>query len=131
MEQLFSSEKLVLCIDDMPELITLVGLILKRIGIRVIGANDGLEGLAKAREVKPDLVLLDLMLPKMNGWEVFWQMQADEQLKNIPVIIISVRSELMDRRLALESAQANGYLTKPFAIQDLLVNVERVLAQAA
>lgn len=131
MEQPFPSEKLVLCIDDMPELITLVSLILKRIGIKVIGANDGLEGLAKAREVKPDLVLLDLMLPRMNGWEVFWQMQADEQLKNIPVIIISVRSEIMDRRLALESAQANGYLTKPFAIQDLLVNVERALAQAA
>lgn len=125
------SEKLVLCIDDMPELITLVGLILKRVGIKVIGASDGLEGLAKAREVKPDLVLLDLMLPRMNGWEVFWQMQADEQLKRIPVIIISVRSEIMDRRLALESAEADGYLTKPFAIQDLLTNVERALGQAA
>ncbi len=125
------SEKLVLCIDDMPELITLVGLILKRVGIKVIGASDGQEGLAKAREVKPDLVLLDLMLPRMNGWEVFWQMQADEQLKKIPVIIISVRSEIMDRRLALESAEADGYLTKPFAIQDLLTNVERALGQAA
>jgi len=125
------SEKLVLCIDDMPELITLVGLILKRVGIKVIGASDGQEGLAKAREVKPDLVLLDLMLPRMNGWEVFWQMQADEQLKKIPVIIISVRAEIMDRRLALESAEADGYLTKPFAIQDLLTNVERALGQAA
>ncbi len=130
-EKQIIKEKLVLCIDDMPEFVTLITLVLKRLGVRVIGAKDGLEGLSKIRQMKPDLVLLDLMLPQMSGWEVYWQMQADDDLKAIPVIIVSVRSEIMDRKLALESARADGYIAKPFAIHDLLNNVQRVLSLAA
>ena len=129
-ENTFPEGKLVLCIDDVPEFVTLITLFLKRFGVTVIGAGDGVEGLTKVRQMKPDLVLLDLMMPKMNGWEVYWQMQADEELKDIPVIIVSVRSEMMDRKLALESAKAEGYITKPFAMQDLLLNVQRVLGVA-
>jgi CheY-like chemotaxis protein len=128
MKNKLMSEKTVLCIDDMPEFITLITMVLKRLGIKVIGAEDGLDGITKVRQMKPDLVLLDLMMPRMNGWEVYWQMQADNDLRDIPIIIVSVRSELMDRKLALESAKADGYITKPFAIQDLLLNVQRVLS---
>ncbi len=126
-----TDRKLVLCIDDMPEFINLIQLVLTRLDIEVIGAHDGLEGLAKIRALKPDLVLLDLMMPKMNGWEVYWRMQADAELKDIPVIIVSVRSEIVDRELALESARADGYLSKPFSIQNLVLNVQRVLGTTA
>ena len=122
-----NSEKLVLCIDDIPEFITLMDLILKRIGVRVVGAHDGVEGLSKIREIRPDLVLLDLMLPKMSGWEVFWQMQSDSALSTIPVIIVSVRSEAMGRQFPPESVKVDGYIAKPFNIQDLLLNVQEVL----
>jgi len=61
-------KKLVLCIDDMPEFINFIQLVLARLDIEVVGANDGLEGLAKIQALKPDLVLLDLMMPRMNGW---------------------------------------------------------------
>ncbi len=124
-------KKLVLCIDDMPEFINFIQLVLARLDIEVVGANDGLEGLAKIQALKPDLVLLDLMMPRMNGWEVYWKMQADAELKDIPVIIVSVRSEIIDRELALESAQADGYLSKPFSIQNLVLNVQRVLGTTA
>ncbi|MBN2003237.1 MAG: response regulator [Anaerolineae bacterium] len=123
--------KLILCIDDMPEFVNLIQLVLTRFGIEVIGANDGLEGLEKIRTLKPDLVLLDLMMPKMNGWEVYWRMQADQEMKDIPVIIVSVRSEFVDHQLALESAKANGYLSKPFSIHNLVRNVQKVLDIAA
>ncbi len=128
MEQLLQSQqKLALYIDDIPEFITLMDLVLKRTGVKVVGAKEGIEGLNKIHAIKPNLVLLDLMLPRMSGWEVFKKMRTDDELKNIPIIIISVYSEMMDRKLALESVQADGYITKPFSIQDLLLNVQRVL----
>jgi DNA-binding response OmpR family regulator len=122
-------KKIVLYIEDEPELINLIKLILRRAGYEVIGATDGAEGLSRVRELKPDLVLLDLMLPVMSGWEVYWQMKADEELKNIPVIIVTVRAGLMDRRLALETAAVDGYVTKPFRPQDILVDISKVLSR--
>ncbi len=122
-------KKIVLYIEDEPELINLIKLILRRAGYEVIGATDGAEGLSRVRELKPDLVLLDLMLPVMSGWEVYWQMKADEELKDIPVIIVTVRAGLMDRRLALETAAVDGYVTKPFRPQDILVDISKVLSR--
>jgi DNA-binding response OmpR family regulator len=121
----------VLCIDDEKEIIDLIRLILNRKGYEVVGAIGGEEGLAKARSWKPDLVLLDLMMPDMDGWEVFHRIRADEALAGIPVIVVTARAQSIDRVLGLHVARVNDYISKPFTPQDLVESVERVLARKA
>jgi two-component system, OmpR family, response regulator VicR len=121
----------ILCIDDEKEIIDLIRLILARKGYEVAGATSGDEGLAKARSWKPDLVLLDLMMPDMDGWEVFHRIRADESLAEIPVIVVTARAQSIDRVLGLHVARVNDYISKPFTPQDLIESVERVLARKA
>ena len=119
----------ILCIDDEKEIIDLIRLILTRKGYDVAGAIGGEEGLDKARSWKPDLVLLDLMMPDMDGWEVFHRIRADETLSGIPVIVVTARAQSIDRVLGLHVARVNDYISKPFTPQDLVESVERVLAK--
>lgn len=117
----------ILCIEDEREMIELFKIILGRRGYRVSGALGGEEGLQRAEEIKPDLILLDLMMPEVDGWEVLQRMKADEKLQNIPVIIVTAKSQEIDRVLALHVAQVNDYVTKPFGPQELVDSVDRVL----
>jgi DNA-binding response OmpR family regulator len=117
----------ILCIEDEREMIELFKIILGRRGYRVSGALGGEEGLQRAEEIKPDLILLDLMMPDVDGWEVLQRMKADEKLQNIPVIIVTAKSQEIDRVLALHVAQVNDYVTKPFGPQELVDSVDRVL----
>ena len=80
------AKKTMVVIEDEPAVIDLVRLILERRGFKVVGALTGREGLETIRRVKPSLILLDLMLPDMDGWEVYRQIKADPELKNIPII---------------------------------------------
>ncbi|MGD0173692.1 MAG: response regulator [Anaerolineales bacterium] len=121
----------ILCIDDEKEIIDLIRLILARKGYDVEGAISGEEGLAKARSWKPDLILLDLMMPDVDGWEVFHRIRADESLAGIPVIVVTARAQSIDRVLGLHVARVNDYISKPFTPQDLVESVERVLARKA
>ncbi len=118
----------VLCIEDEPEIIELVCFILGRKGFDVIGARGGHEGLQALAELKPELVLLDLMMPDIDGWEVYQRMKADPETRHIPVIVITARSQSADRILALQIAQVEAYIVKPFGPADLLRVVEKVLA---
>jgi DNA-binding response OmpR family regulator len=118
----------VVCVEDEPEIIDLIRLILGRKGFDLTGATGGLEGLEAIRRVKPDLVLLDLMMPDMDGWEVYQQMKADPELKNIPVIVVTAKAQSIDKILGLHIAKVDDYVTKPFGPQELLQSVERVLA---
>ncbi len=120
-------EKLIVCIDDDPELITLMRLIFHPRGFRLIGAASGPEGLETMQQVKPDLVLLDLMMPGMSGWEVFRRMKADEELREVPVVVVTVRAQPMERTLGLHVLGVDDYVTKPFKIQDLVQRVCRAL----
>ncbi|MBN1889950.1 MAG: response regulator [Thermoflexales bacterium] len=117
----------VVCIEDEPEMIDLVKLILGRKGFELTGAMGGREGLEAIRDVKPDLVLLDLMMPDMDGWEVYQQMKSDEVLKHIPVIVVTAKAQSIDKVLGLHIAKVDDYVTKPFGPQELLQSVERVL----
>lgn len=117
----------VVCIEDEQEMIELVKLILSRKKIEVHGALGGREGLEKIAEVKPDLVLLDLMMPEMDGWEVFQTMKASPDMHKIPVIVVTAKAQSIDRVLGLHIARVDDYITKPFGPQDLLDSVERVL----
>lgn len=124
-------KKKVVCVEDEPEIIDLIRLILGRKGFDLTGATGGLEGLEAIRRVKPDLVLLDLMMPDMDGWEVYQQMKADPELKNIPVIVVTAKAQSIDKILGLHIAKVDDYVTKPFGPQELLQSVERVLSAKA
>jgi len=121
-------KKRVLCIEDDPEMIDLIKLILERKGFEVLEAVGGEEGLEVSRREMPDLILLDLMMPEVDGWEVFRQMRADEQLKDIPVIVVTAKAQSIDKVLGLHIAKVDDYVTKPFGPQELLKSVNKVLA---
>ncbi len=121
--------KRILCIEDEPEMIDLIRLILGRRGFEVLGAAGGTAGLKEVREQLPDLVLLDLMMPDMDGWEVYQQMKADDSTRNIPVIVVTAKAQSIDKVLGLHIAKVDDYIAKPFSPQDLLNSVEKVLSQ--
>jgi DNA-binding response OmpR family regulator len=122
-----TEEKRVVCIEDEPEMIDLVRLILGRKGFDVIGANGGIEGLETVRREKPDLILLDLMMPDMDGWEVYQQIKADAELRMIPVIVVTAKAQSIDKVLGLHIAKVDDYITKPFGPQELLESVEKII----
>ena len=121
--------KQILCIEDEPEMIDLIRLILGRRGFDVQGAAGGTEGLRMVRANHPDLVLLDLMMPDMDGWEVYQQMKADEKTKEIPVIVVTAKAQRIDKVLALHIAKVDDYIAKPFSPKELIDSVERVFAK--
>lgn len=123
--------KRILCVEDEPEMIDLIRLILNRRGFEVHGAAGGVEGLKTIREERPDLVLLDLMMPDMDGWEVYQQMKAEDDLREIPVIVVTAKAQSIDKVLGLHIAKVDDYIAKPFSPQELLNSVEKVLAKSA
>jgi|SRR5688572_5610561 two-component system response regulator VicR len=125
MEQ--KANKTILCIEDESEMIDLIRLILGRKGFDVKGATGGIEGIKMVRELKPDLVLLDLMMPDMDGWEVYQQMKADSTTRDIPVIVVTAKAQNIDKVLGLHIAKVDDYIAKPFSPQELLESVESVL----
>lgn len=124
-----NQNKKIVCIEDDSGIIDLVKMILVRRGYQVVGATNGPEGLKVVAQEKPDVVLLDLMMPGMDGWEVYHQMQANEAMKTIPVIIITAKAQNIDKVLALHIAKVDDYLTKPFTPQELIDSIEKVLAR--
>jgi len=120
-------QKRVVCIEDEPEMIDLVRLILGRKGFKVIGADGGIEGLEIVRREKPDIILLDLMMPDMDGWEVYQQIKADTELRAIPVVVVTAKAQSIDKVLGLHIAKVDDYITKPFGPQELLESVEKIL----
>lgn len=118
-----------LYIEDEQEMIELVRLILARRGFEVIGANGGREGLEAVRNTLPDLVLLDLMMPDMDGWDVYQQMKADEATQNIPVIVVTAKAQSIDKVLGLHIAKVDDYISKPFSPNELVESIEKVLAK--
>jgi len=120
-------QKKILCIEDEQEMIDLIRLILTRRGFEISGANGGKEGLEVIHKDHPDLVLLDLMMPGMDGWEVYQQMKSDSTTKDIPVIVVTAKAQSIDKVLGLHIAKVDDYITKPFSPQELLTSVDKVL----
>jgi two-component system, OmpR family, response regulator VicR len=119
----------VVYIEDEQEMIDLVRLILNRRGYEIIGANGGREGLDAVRRELPDLVLLDLMMPDMDGWDVYQQMKADETTQDIPVIVVTAKAQSIDKVLGLHIAKVDDYISKPFSPQELVDSLEKVLVR--
>lgn len=123
-------QRKVVCIEDDAAMIDLVKLILKNRGYDVIGATRGPDGLELIAAEKPDLVLLDLMMPDMDGWDVYQRMKADDFMKTIPVIVVTAKAQQIDKVLGLNIAKVQDYITKPFSPADLVKSINRVLGEA-
>ena len=117
----------ILCIEDEADMIDLIRWILERQGYAVQGALGGEEGIRKLHEVRPDLVLLDIMMPEMDGWDVYREMKAAPELEHIPVIVVTAKAQSIDKVLGLHIAKVDDYITKPFGPQELIASVEKVL----
>jgi len=119
----------VVCVEDEQEMIDLIRLILSRRGFEVLGANGGVRGLELIRAEMPDIVLLDLMMPEMDGWQVYQQLKADPATEHIPVVVVTAKAQNIDKVLGLHIARVDDYISKPFSLQELVDRVEAVLAR--
>ncbi|MCC6148491.1 MAG: response regulator [Anaerolineaceae bacterium] len=117
----------VVYIEDDPEMVELVTLILNRRGFDVRGALNGQRGLETIAQNPPDLILLDLMMPGLDGWDVYHQLKANADTCQIPVIIITAKAQQIDRVLGLSVAKVDAYISKPFRPQKLLESIDQVL----
>jgi two-component system phosphate regulon response regulator PhoB len=120
------SKPTVLVAEDEGALITLLRYNLEREGYRVLEAQDGEEALLIAAEEKPDLVLLDWMLPQLSGIEVCRRLRGRQETRNVPIIMLTARGEESDRIRGLDTG-ADDYMTKPFAMTELLARLRAVL----
>ena len=121
------SEPTVLVVEDDPNVAQLVRLYLERDGYRVISASDGATGLTLAREEQPSLVVLDVMLPRLNGMEVCRTLRRES---SVPVVMLTARVEEEDRLMGLDLG-ADDYVTKPFSPRELAARVRAVLRRSA
>lgn len=122
------SKKKILVVDDEPQLVEMVRMRLEANDYEVIAAYDGLEALEKARRENPDLILLDLMLPKMDGYRVCRTLKFDEKYKHIMVIMFTSKAQETDRKTGKEVG-ADAYIVKPFEPQKLLDKIGELMGE--
>jgi DNA-binding response OmpR family regulator len=120
-------DKLVMVIEDDPEMVELLQLLLRRRAVRIVPILASEDGMAAVEQLKPDLVLLDLMMPHVSGWEIYQHMQASPELCNIPVLILTVQPRKTSELHGQYFDAVAGYFTKPFRPQSLLAQVDRCL----
>ena len=116
----------ILIVDDEPDLAETVRFSLELEGYNVLVATNGEEGLNAARQEKPDLILLDLMLPKLDGYKVCRLLKFDERYKSIPILMLTAKTQEKDKILGKETG-ANEYLTKPFDMEELMAKIKSYL----
>lgn len=121
--------KRILYFEDEQEMVDLVRLILEREGYTVESAGEGRAGLAVTHQYSPDLILLDLLMPDMDGWEIYHKLKQDEATKDIPVIIITAKAKSIDKVLGSDKGKVNDYIIKPFSPQNLVERVNGILSK--
>lgn len=117
--------KKIMVVDDEPDILFTVGQMLEMCGYEVIKAGTGEECLSKLSEVMPDLVLLDIMMPKVSGWDVAAKIKENPKWKNIPIVFLTAKGDTMS--IGMGNMASEDYITKPFDINDLKERVEKVL----
>ena len=118
--------KKILIVDDEADIIEILQFVLEAQGYECITALDGEEGLKLARESYPDLIILDVMMPKMNGYKVSRLLKFDEKYKNIPILMITARAQDKDKEIGEETG-ADEYITKPFQVDYVIEKVKSYL----
>lgn len=116
----------VLSVDDSSVVRKLVTMILTAEGFKVTTASDGVDGINKAKELHPDVILLDFVMPKMNGFQVCRILQKDEKLKNIPVILVTSKGDKVGDKF-VDQLGVTGYITKPFQPEELVSKIHQTL----
>lgn len=115
----------ILIAEDDRHIMESLTFVLERDGYAVTAAFDGEEAIRQLRGTPPDMMILDLMLPKMTGFEVLKQVKADARLKSLPVIVLTAKGQAQDRRMA-EEIGVEDFMTKPFSNRDIVAAVRRV-----
>ncbi len=128
--QRVKAAKKILVVDDEVSIVHLIQLQLKFEGFQVVTAFDGMEALEKVAEEKPDLVVLDIMMPRVDGWVVCHSIKSNLETRNMRVIILSAQTRLMAKVKGLYIYQAEVYMTKPFDLDDLSGNINKLLCVA-
>ena len=123
-----ADKKRILVIEDEAELVQAIEIRLKQSDYEALIAYDGQEGLEKARKEKPDLIVLDLMLPKMDGYKVCGLLKSDTRYSKIPIIMFTARAQESDKKMG-EEVGADAYITKPFDHQALLKKIKELLKE--
>ena len=121
-------KKKILVVDDEEDILHFLELVLREKGYEVVTAANGHDALTTAQIERPDLVLLDIMMPQMDGWEVLKLLRVDDETAHIPVAMLSARTEAKDRVQGLQEG-AIDYICKPFSLQELLVKIETIFGQ--
>lgn len=117
------SDNMILVVDDEPGIVDIARANLEGLGYRVISAGNGLEALELIRQESPDLVILDILMPEVDGWDVLERVEADPEMAGIPIIMLTARASDEDVLRGLESG-AVEYMTKPFYPQELVAAVK-------
>ncbi|VVB96205.1 Chemotaxis response regulator protein-glutamate methylesterase/glutamine deamidase [uncultured archaeon] len=119
-----ASIKKVLVVDDEPDTLELVKLVLESGGFETVLAANGMEALDKVGKTRPDLVLLDIMMPDMDGWDVFRKIK--EKYPTLPIAILTAKAQNIDKLLGLHVLKADDYITKPFGKNELISKVKKL-----
>jgi CheY-like chemotaxis protein len=119
----------VVCVEDEPDMIELMRLLLTRQGFEVIGARGGKEGVELIEQTLPELILLDIMMPDMDGWEVYRHLKENPKTRDIPVIVVTARAQTAEKLAALSKEGVDDYIVKPFGPGQLTESIERVLGR--
>jgi len=125
-----SDKAKILLVDDEPSIVKMVGKRLEVEGFEVSVAMDGQEGLRKAQAESPELIILDVMLPKLNGYEVCTMLKQDTRYQKIPIVMFTAKAQEKDEKLGLECG-ANVYMRKPFKAQALVETIRALLKLSA
>lgn len=120
-------QKVILIADDEPDIVETMKFLVESEGYECLTAFDGEEALRLAREVKPDLMLLDVMMPKINGYKVSRLLKFDKKYKDIPILMITARSQEEDKLIGEETG-ADEYITKPFDVAEVLDRIKAYLS---
>jgi len=115
--------KKILVVDDETELLKAISILLKTSGYEVVTVQDGQEGLEKAKSLSPDLIVLDILMPKMDGYEVCRLLKFDEKYKSIPIIMLTAKVQDIDKAMG-KKVGADDYIAKPFETQDLIDKIK-------
>jgi two-component system phosphate regulon response regulator PhoB len=123
------SDRKILIVEDESDVAELLALNLRKAGFRILTATDGEGGLQKAREERPDFIILDLMLPKMSGLEVCKILKSDTATRHIPNLMLTAKAEEIDRVVGLEFG-ADDYVTKPFSPREIVLRIGAIIRRA-
>ena len=119
--------KKILLVDDEQDIIDSLKFVLETSGFECYSADNGEDGLNLARQISPDLILLDVMMPKINGFKICRLLKYDNKYKNIPILMLTARSQEEDKLIGEETG-ADEYITKPFDINELVAKIEKYSA---